>query len=94
MTTSIIYGLLILLILAGLFGLFFCREYLKKISCLSVAYSSFVILIVVMALKNALLNEVLVIIVSILAVFAVNLLIGIAIIKNIAEAKKADQKKL
>lgn len=83
----LIYGLLIFLCLAGLLGLFFFQEYLRKISCLSVAYSSFLILITLLSLKSAKLNEVLVIMVSILAIFSVNLLIGIGIVKNIEEAQ-------
>jgi hypothetical protein len=86
-TYFLIYGLLIFLCLAGLLGLFFFQEYLRKISCLSVAYSSFLILITLLSLKSAKLNEVLVIMVSILAIFSVNLLIGIGIVKNIAEAR-------
>ena len=83
----VIYGLLIFLCLAGLCGLFFFQEYIRKISCLSVSYSSFLILITLLALKNVRLNEVLVIMVSILAIFSVNLLIGIGIARNIAEAQ-------
>ncbi len=83
----LIYGLLIFLCLAGLCGLFFFQEYIRKISCLSVSYSSFLILITLLALKNVRLNEVLVIMVSILAIFSVNLLIGIGIARNIAEAQ-------
>jgi hypothetical protein len=89
---SIIYllicGLLIFLCLIGLCGLLFFQEYVRKISCLSVAYSSFLILITLLALKNVRLNEVLVIMVSILAIFSVNLLIGIGIARNIAQAQR------
>jgi hypothetical protein len=73
--------------LVGLCGLFLFQEYVRKISCLSVSYSSFLILITVLALKNPRLNEVLVIMVSILAIFSVNLLIGIGIARSIAEAQ-------
>lgn len=85
-----IYGLLIFLCLAGLCGLFFYQEYIRKISCLSVSYSNFLILVALLALKNAKLNEVLVIMVSILAIFSVNLLIGIGIARNIAQAQNGD----
>jgi hypothetical protein len=79
--------LLIFLCLAGLFGLFFFQEYIRKISSLSVAYSSFVILFTLLALKSVLLNELLVIMVSIFTVFSINLLIGIGLANKIAEAK-------
>lgn len=83
----VVYGLLIFLCLAGLCGLFFFQEYIRKISCLSVSYSCFLILITLLALKNMHLNEVLVIMVSVLTIFSVNLLIGIGIARNIAEAQ-------
>jgi len=83
----LIYGLLIFLCLVGLLGLFFFQEYIRKISCLSVSYSSFLILITLLSLKNTRMNEVMVIMVSILAIFSVNLLIGIGIVKNIAETQ-------
>jgi len=92
MVNSFIYALLILLCLSALLGLFFTRQYIKKISCLSIAYSSFVILIVFIALKNPHLNEVLPILVSVMIVFSVSLLMGIGIIKNIAKVEA--QKKL
>jgi hypothetical protein len=83
----LIDGLLIFLCLAGLCGLFFFQEYIRKISCLSISYSSFLILVTLLALKSSHLNEVLVIMVSILAIFSVNLLIGIGIARNIADAE-------
>lgn len=85
-----ICALLILSCLIGLLGLFLFQEYVRKISCLSVSYSSFLILIVALSLGNEKMNEVLVIMVSILAVFAVNLLIGIGIARNVA----AEQERL
>jgi len=88
----LVYGLLIFLCLTGVCGLFFFQEYIRKISCLSVSYSSFLILITVLALKNPRLNEVLVIMVSILAIFSVNLLIGIGIARAIAEAQLEKEK--
>jgi hypothetical protein len=71
----------------GLCGLFLFQEYIKKISCLSISYSSFLILVVLMASRSAYLNETLIIMVSILAIFSVNLLIGIGIARNIAKAQ-------
>lgn len=65
---------------------------MKKISCLSISYSSFVILIVLLSLKNSHLNEVLPVVVSVMIVFSVSLLMGIGIIKNIAKIEGADSK--
>ncbi len=83
----LICALLIFVCVAGILGLFLFREYIRKISCLSVSYSSFLTLIVLLSLKNDKLSEVLIIMVSILAIFAVNLLIGIGIARNIAEER-------
>ncbi len=84
----VIYGLLIFLCLAGLCSLFFVKEYARKIACLSVSYSSFLVFIILLSLANAKLNEVLVIMVSTLAIFSVNLLIGIGIARNISESRE------
>jgi hypothetical protein len=84
------YALLISICLSGLLGLFLFQEYVKKISCLSVSYSSFLILVVLLSLKNNKQNEILIIMVSVLILFAINLLTGIAIAKNIS-AEGADK---
>ncbi len=49
-------------------------------------------LIVLMASRSSYLNETLIIMVSILAIFSVNLLIGIGIARNIAKAQLDVQK--
>jgi hypothetical protein len=90
MANSFICGLLILLCLSALLGLFLSRQYVKKISCLSISYSSFVILIVFISLKNPHLNEVLPILVSVMIIFSVSLLMGIGIIKNITKVEAAN----
>ena len=92
MIDLLIYGLLIFLGLAGLWGLFLFEEYIRKISCLSVSYASFLVLITLLSLKNPHLKEVLLVMVSILAVFSVNLLIGIGIARSIAEAQENEEK--
>ena len=84
----ILYGLLIFLCLAGILNLFIFQNYIKRIFSLAVAYSSFVMLMLLLFLKNENLNEILMLMVSILMIFSVNLLIGIGIVKNISESKK------
>lgn len=84
----IVCALLILVCLSGIFGLFVFEEYIKKISCLSVSYTSFLVLIAWLAFRNEKMNEVMLIMVSGMVVFAVNLLIGIGIAKNIAGEKE------
>jgi len=86
-----ISGLLIVSSLMGFCGLFFFKDYVRKISALSVSYISFLILITLISLKNSSLNEILTIMVSVLVVFSVNLMIGIGIARNIAE-NSANQK--
>ena len=88
-----ICGLLIFLCLAGLCGLFFFEEYIRKISSLSVSYSSFLILIILLASRSGRLNDVLVVMVSILAIFSVNLLIGIGLAKNITQTQFSESTK-
>ena len=79
--------------MSGILGLFFAQEYLKKISCLSISYTSFVILIVFLALKNPHLNEALAIVVSLMIIFSVSLLMGIGIVKNLAQIEAHRSKK-
>ncbi len=88
MAYFIISGLLILLCISGLVGLFLFQEYTKKISSLSIAYSSFLILAVMLSLKSSNLNQTLSIMTTILVVFSINLFVGMGIIKNIAEVDK------
>jgi hypothetical protein len=74
---------LIFLVISGIFGLFFLSDKVKKISCLSISYSSFVAIMILLSLKNSeILNNILTILVSIIIVFTANLLIGIAILKK------------
>lgn len=83
----IIYALLILLCSIGLFGLFFCRNYMIKISYLSVSYISFVVFVTLISLKNEHLFDILSILVSVMVIFSINLLIAIGIAKNITQAQ-------
>lgn len=89
-TYLLICGLLIFLCLSGLCGLFFYKEYVSKISCLSVSYSNFLILITLIALKSTKLSEILLIMLSILIIFIVNLLVGITIASNISRIESGN----
>lgn len=75
--------MLILMCLIGVLGLFYFNDFIKKISYLSVSYSSFIILISFIARKNIKLDEIMVVIISITIIFSINLLIGIGIIKQL-----------
>lgn len=83
-----ISALLIFVIIAGVAGLFFCTSSVKKISCLSISYSSFLFFMILVSFRNPdRLNTMLAIMVSVLIVFASNLFAGILIARNI---KKTD----
>jgi multisubunit Na+/H+ antiporter MnhC subunit len=88
MAILFIYTLLILLCLIGVFGLFLAKEYIKKISCLSVAYTSFIVFVILISSKSQNYNNVLLILISATIIFAVNLLVGIGIAKNISKIKE------
>ncbi len=81
-----ISSLLIAVVILGVASMFFYQEYLKKICCLSISYSSFLLLMIILSFKN---NDrfgvILTIMVSILIIFVTNLFIGISIAKNIEE---------
>jgi len=79
-----ISALLIFVIIAGVAGLFFCATYVRKICCLSISYSSFLLFMILVSFRNGdRLNTILTIMVSILIVFASNLFIGILMARNI-----------
>lgn len=80
--------MLIMVCLIGLCGLFLFRDYVKKISALSVCYSSFVILMFLISIQNSSVEITLNLIITILIVFSINLMIGIGLMKNIGERKK------
>lgn len=86
MIILILYGMLIFLCVTGVLNLFLLQNYIKKIFSLAVAYSSFVILMILLFAKNENLNEMLMLMVSIFMVFSTNLFVGIGLIKNISES--------
>jgi hypothetical protein len=79
------YLLLVFVCVCGLCGLFIFNDYVKKIASLSVAYSSLITLILIIAYENKILNDLLYFFISVLLIFSINLMIGIGIIKNIGE---------
>ncbi len=85
MVNFIIYGSLIFLFLSGIFGLFLAKKYVRKISCLSISYSSFLVLVIILSQKNQNMKEMVSIMITVLVVFAINLMIGIVLAKNIAD---------
>lgn len=73
-------------------GLFLFDGYVKKISALSVSYSSLVILLAIIVyngsnnfVDDAMLKKILSFFISLLLIFSINLMIALGIIKNIGE---------
>ncbi len=76
--------LLILVIIAGFLGLFFYKQNIRKICCLSISYSSFLLYFIIISFQNsAQLNAILAVMVSVLIVFLANLLVGAKIAQNL-----------
>ncbi|NBX53096.1 MAG: hypothetical protein EBT63_05555 [Proteobacteria bacterium] len=84
---AISYFLLIFVCISGLSGLFLYKNYVKKISSLSVAYSSLIVLLLLIAYSNNLLEKTLTFFISLLLIFSINLMIALGIIKNIGDVK-------
>jgi hypothetical protein len=64
-------------------GLIFFRFNVKKIASLSVAYSSLVLLLLIIASLNPKIKELYILLTTILIIFSVNLICAIGIISNI-----------
>ena len=73
--------------MCGVSGLFLYQDYAKKVSSLSVAYSSLIVLLLLIAYSNNFLEKTLTFFISLLLIFSINLMTAIGIIKNIAEAE-------
>jgi len=65
--------------------LFIFNDYIKKISALSVSYSSLIVLLLLIANSNNILEKILTFFISLLLIFSINLMIVLGIIKNIGE---------
>lgn len=89
-------GLIFLLVLTtaiGLFGLFLFNDHLRKISCLSIAYSSLIILVIFLFRNSERSKELFAFIVTILIIFSIILAIGIGIISNTAKLMEKQRSK-
>lgn len=79
-----ISAMLIFLAMTGIFGLFFYENYIKKISCLAISYSSFLFFMILLSFRNhEKLSTILAIMVSVLIIFASNLSIAILISRKL-----------
>lgn len=89
---SIMIFFLVLATSIGLFGLFFYSDYLKKMSCLSVAFISLILLFVIIAKNSYKANDLYVIIGTVIIIFSISLITGIGIISNIARLDELSDK--
>jgi hypothetical protein len=82
----LIYVLLIFSCLAGMGGLFFFRDYFRRISCMSVSYISFTAFIIFLALERQLTTNVVTITIVVMTIFSINILAGIKIASSLLKA--------
>lgn len=79
-------GLILILISTicfGFAGLFWQQYYTKKIASLSVAYSSLILLLLIVAKNSDKAKDLYMLLVTILVIFSVTMVCGIGIIANI-----------
>ena len=85
--SSLIF-LLIFVLIAGLIGVFFHDNYLKKIACLSVSYTNLIIILIIFSKNSQKASQLFSIITTTLILFSITLAVGIGIIFNIAKIKE------
>ncbi len=86
--SSLIFALIFILI-AGLIGVFYYDNYLKKIACLSVSYTNLIIILIIFSKNSQKASQLFSIITSLLILFSITLAVGIGIIFNIAKLKES-----
>jgi hypothetical protein len=89
---NILVFLLIFSLVAGLVGVWFYDNYLKKISCLSVVYTNLILVLIIFSKNSEKASQLFTIITTIVILFSITLVVGIGIISNIARLEKADGK--
>lgn len=77
--------LLIFSLVSGLAGVFYYENYLKKISCLSVAYTNLIIIFIIFSRNDEKAVQLLGILTTILILFSITIAVGIGIITNISK---------
>ena len=90
--TSLIF-LLVFTTAIGLLGLFLFTDHLRKIACLSISYSSLIILIIFLFRNSEKSKELFGAVVTILIIFGIILAVGIGIISNAAKIEEKEKSK-
>ncbi|MFT6077178.1 MAG: hypothetical protein ACJA02_000584 [Myxococcota bacterium] len=82
---NIIIFLLVFSLVGGLFGLFYCPNFFRKVICLSISYVSLLIILIIFA-KNTQQSAIfLSLITTSFILFSVSLSVGLGIISNITK---------
>ena len=90
---NILIFFLIFSLIAGLVGVFYCNNYIKKIACLAVSYSNLIIMLIIFAKNSQKADDLFSIIPTILILFSIIFAVGIYIISNIARLTHNKQTK-
>ena len=83
----VVYALLISLCLMGMVSLFLFKDHIKKILALSISYSSFLFLVILLSLQSNKQSEVLTMFITILIIFIINLLVAAGLVRNMSGKK-------
>ena len=84
--------MLIFSLVAGLVGIFYYSNYLKKIACLSVSYTNLIIVLIIFSKNSQKASQLFSIITTMLILFSITLAVGIGIISNIAKLKNNEER--
>ncbi len=79
----ITYFSLIILCFFAVLTIFFAKDYIKRILALSISHASLILLMVLVASESSKKGEILVMIVTITALFLLNLVVAAFLLKNI-----------
>jgi hypothetical protein len=79
----ITYFSLIILCFFAVSNVLLAKDYIKKILALSISHASIILLLILVASESSKKSEILVMIVTITALFLLNLVVGWFLIKNI-----------
>lgn len=87
MLLQILQNSLILILISticfGFFSLFWQQQYTKKIASLSVAYSSVILLLLIVAKNSDKAKDLYILLITILITFSITMICGIGIVANI-----------
>lgn len=80
---NILVFLLIFSLIAGLVGVCYCNNYLRKIVCLSISYTNLIVMLFIFAQNSQKASELFSVITTTIILFSITLAVGTSIIFNI-----------